>query len=114
MRTLLCLVVLALPSAAAAEPQPVPRERAPVRPLLDERFTEAAQRQAEESAARQNEFDRRIAERSARAARSICSGCGSAGTGSAGRVTPPGTRRANARESAEVGLPHDPAQAPLD
>lgn len=114
MRTLLCLLALALPGAVAAEPRAASQERAPVRPLLDERFTEAARRQAEDSAAQQTAFDRRIAERSARAARSICSGCGGAGTGSAGRVTPPGLRREGARESAEAGLPRDPAQAPLD
>ena len=113
MRTLLCLLALALPVAALAEPlgEPLaaPRERAPVRPLLDERFTEAVQQQAAESAARQTEFDRRITERSVRAARSICSGCGTF-RGPAGSVTPPGVRR----EQAEIGLPRDPAQAPLD
>lgn len=112
MRTLLCLLALTLPGAVAAEPRAASQERPPVRPLLDERFTEAAQRQAQDSAARQAEFDRRIAERGARAARSICSGCGG-GTGPASRVTPPGIRREGG-ESAEAGLPRDPAQAPLD
>lgn len=109
MRTLLCLLALALPGAASAEPQVPLRERPSVRPLLDEHFTDAVRKQAEESAARQGEFDRRISERSARAARSICSGCGGSG-GPVGRVTPPGARR----ESAEASLPRDPAQAPLD
>ncbi len=114
MRPLLCLLALMLPAVAfaepRAEPQTVPRERAPARPLLDERFTEAAQRQAEESAARQSAFDRLIAERGARAARSICIGCGGSAGSPVQRVTPPGMRR----ESAEAGLPRDPAQAPLD
>ncbi len=110
MRPLLCLLALMLPGAALAEPQAVPRERAATRPLLDERFTEAAQKQAEESAARQGAFDRRIAERGARAARSICNGCGGVDGAPVGRVTPPGMRR----ERAEAGLPLDPAQAPLD
>lgn len=109
MRVLLCLLILSVSGAASAEPQAALRHPAPVRPLLDAHFTAQAQREAEASAARQNRFDRHIAERSARAARSICDGCGPAGR-SVGTVTPPGVRL----DTVEAGSPPDPAEAPLD
>ena len=61
--------------------------------------------------ARQAEFDRRIAERSNRAARSICAGCG-AGSGPAPRdaAVTPGLRNPGRNEV----RPADPSQAPLD
>lgn len=104
----LAVLALAFPVATSAAP-PERGEAPPVRAQPDERFSAAAQREAEESAARQAEFNRRISERSNRAARSICTGCG-AGAGSGGSVTPPGMRRARP----EAPLPRDPAQAPLD
>lgn len=118
MRARFALLAFALtvPVAASAEPParaelPPPRAEppGPIRALPDDRFSAAAQRESEESAARQAEFNRRISERSNRAARSICNGCGP-GSGSGRTVTPPGTRR----ERPEAPLPFDPAQAPLD
>lgn len=68
-------------------------------------------RSAEESMARQAEFDRRIAERSNRAARSICSGCGAGGeSGSRGAAVTPGLRNPGRIEL----RPADPSRAPLD
>ncbi|MGX5774723.1 hypothetical protein [Methylorubrum zatmanii] len=68
-----------------------------------------SQPDAAESAARQAEFDRQIAERSNRAARSICAGC-NAGTGARGTSVTPALRNPGRDEP----RPADPAAAPLD
>ena len=96
----LALLALALPGLAFAEPWAQPEGGAD-RPNL--------QRESDESAARQADFDRRIAERSNRAARSICAGCGSASGGRGAGVTP--SLRNPGRDEPR---PTDPAKAPLD
>ncbi|BAU91936.1 hypothetical protein MPPM_3331 [Methylorubrum populi] len=102
------LVLLALVTPALAGPA----ERtapAAVDPSTDASIL--SHRSAEESMARQAEFDRRIAERSNRAARSICSGCGAGGDpGPRGATVTPGLRNPGRIEV----RPADPSQAPLD
>lgn len=108
MRTAsLALLALALSGPALAEPRARPETGAD-RPNLG-RGAPHLQRESDESAARQADFDRRIAERSNRAARSICAGCGS-GSGGRGAGVTPGLRNPGRDEP----RPANPAEAPLD
>ncbi|MBB2961021.1 hypothetical protein [Methylobacterium sp. R2-1] len=102
------LALLALVTPALADP---PERTAPVGAVPSAEPSVLSQRSAEESIARQAEFDRRIADRSNRAARSICSGCG-AGAEAAprGATVTPGLRNPGRNEV----KPSDPSQAPLD
>jgi len=103
----LALLALALPGLAFAEPRAQPEGSAD-RPNLG-RGAPHLQRESDESAARQADFDRRIADRSNRAARSICAGCGSASGGRGAGVTP--SLRNPGRDEPR---PANPAEAPLD
>ncbi|GJE69874.1 hypothetical protein [Methylorubrum podarium] len=100
------LLALVTPALAGPAERAAPAGAAPP--------TEASillQRRAEESMARQAEFDRRIAERSSRAARSICSGCRpDGGLGPPGVAVTPGLRNPGRDEL----RPADPSLAPLD
>ena len=102
----LALLALALPGLAFAEPRAQPE--GVDRQNLG-RGAPHLQRESDESAARQADFDRRIAERSNRAARSICAGCGS-GSGGRGAGVTPGLRNPGRDEP----RPANPAEAPLD
>ncbi len=79
-------------------PMPPPESRAILSP-----------RDTGESLERQAAFDRQVAQRSQRAARSICTGCG-AGTGARGSAVTPGLRNPIRDEAG----PADPAEAPRD
>lgn len=100
------LALLALVTPALAGPL---ESDGPTRPSQATDSAILTQRSAEESMARQAAFDQRIAERSNRAARSICSGCG-AGSGARGTAVTPGLRNPGLDEA----RPADPAAAPLD
>ena len=100
------LALLALVTPALAGP---PERTDPAQPSQATEASILSQRSAEESLARQAAFDRQIAERSHRAARSICSGCG-AGSGPRGAAVTPGLRNPGHDEA----RPADPAAAPLD
>lgn len=108
----LALLALALPSLASADPAfAEPRaqpERGADRPNLG-RGAPHLQRESDDSAARQPDFDRRIAQRSNRAARSICAGCGA---GSGGRGA--GVTRSPRSPGRDEPRPANPAEAPLD
>ncbi|PXW66701.1 hypothetical protein [Methylobacterium sp. B4] len=103
----LALLALALPDPAFAEPRPQPEGGAD-RPNLG-RGAPHLQRESDDSAARQADFDRRIAQRSNRAARSICAGCGAGSGGRGAGVTP--SLRSPGRDEPRPG---NPAEAPLD
>lgn len=93
----LALLPLATPALAG------PPERAePGRPLPSAEPSILTLPGAEEAPARQVAFDRRIAERSNRAARSICSGCGT-GPGPRGATVAPGLRRHQRDEARPAG-----------
>lgn len=103
---LLALLALAL----VAPPRAVALDRAgAARPAPSEEGGILSRPDATEAAARQAEFDRRIAERSNRAARSICAGCGSNSSGQ-GRTVTPALRNPGRDEP----RPADPAAAPTD
>jgi hypothetical protein len=98
---LLALLFLATPALAGPAERTAPSAETSI----------LTHRSAEESMARQAEFDRRIAERSNRAARSICSGCAAGGdAGRRGATVTPGLRNPG---QVEV-RPADPSRAPLD
>lgn len=102
---LLALLALATPALAG------PAERAAPATAPSAETSILTHRSAEDSMARQAEFDRRIAERSNRAARSICSGCAAGAEASRrGATVTPGLRNPGQSEV----RPADPSQAPLD
>lgn len=102
---LLPLLILAAPALAG------PVEKAGAgHPMPGEGRSILSSRSNEESLARQVEFDRRIAERSNRAARSICAGCG-AGIGAQGG---PGVTPSVRNPRRDDTAPADPAEAPAD
>lgn len=100
------LALLTLVTPALAGPL---ESDGPARPSQAMDASILTQRSAEESMARQAAFDQRIAARSHRAARSICSGCGT-GSGPRGAAVTPGLRNPGLDEA----RPADPAAAPLD